>query len=94
MLCFNSKIASTAVLLESLEIIREQHFNNEWKDCKLGTTKLYVDKFKYPPPVAGLKQLPNTDHTWKKLSHDVQYASHESGSPLILNYSNGVCCHM
>jgi hypothetical protein len=24
-------MASTAVLLESLDFIREQHFNNEWK---------------------------------------------------------------
>ena len=113
-------MASTAVLLESLDLIREQHFNNKWKgeilfsvgpggvsgishhylfqffcnDCKLGITKLYVDNFKYPPPVAGLKQLPSSDPTWKKLAHDLQYASHESGSLLVLNGSNGVCCHM
>jgi hypothetical protein len=61
-------------------------------DCKLGITKLYADSFKYPPPVAGLKQLPSTDPTWKNLAHDIQYALHESGSPLILNGSNGVCC--
>ena len=111
-------MASTAVLLESLDLIREHHFNDEWKgeilfpvdpggvsgvschdlcqffrnDCKLGITKLYVDNFKYPPPVAGLKQLPSTDPTWKKLAHDLQYSSHKSGSPLILNGSNGVCC--
>eukprot|EP00957_Ditylum_brightwellii_P024126 1819453-Ditylum_brightwellii.AAC.1 len=71
-------MASIAVLLESLDLIREQHFNNKWKgeilfpvgpggvsgvshhnlcqifrnDSKLGITKLYVDNFKYPPPVA------------------------------------------
>ena len=113
-------MVSTAVLLESLDLIREQHFNNIWKgeilfsvdpggvsgvsshdlcqffhnDCKLGITKLYVDSFKYPPPVAGLKQLPSSDPTWKKLAHDLQYASHESGSPLVLNGSNGVCRRM
>ena len=82
-------MASTAVLLESLDLIREQHFSNEWKgeilfpvdsggvsgvschdlcqffhdDYKPGITKLCVDNFKYPPPVAGLKQLPRTDPT-------------------------------
>eukprot|EP00957_Ditylum_brightwellii_P153059 11650964-Ditylum_brightwellii.AAC.1 len=55
---------------------------------------LHVDKFKYPPPVAGLKKLPSTDSTWKKLSNDIQYSLHESGSPLVLNGSNGVCCCM
>eukprot|EP00957_Ditylum_brightwellii_P079750 6063810-Ditylum_brightwellii.AAC.1 len=77
-------MASMTVLLESLDLIREQYFNNEWvgeisfsvdpggvsgvgghgicqllrNDCKLGIRKLYVDKFKYPPLIAGLKQLP------------------------------------
>eukprot|EP00957_Ditylum_brightwellii_P199695 15223038-Ditylum_brightwellii.AAC.1 len=45
----------------------------------------------YPPPVAGLKQLPSTGPTWKKLSHDIQYTLHKSGSTLILNGSNGAC---
>eukprot|EP00957_Ditylum_brightwellii_P112564 8580906-Ditylum_brightwellii.AAC.1 len=71
-------MASMMVLLENLDLIREQHFINEWKgeilfpvdpggisgvgghdtcqifcnNCKLGIRKLYVDKFKYPPPVA------------------------------------------
>eukprot|EP00957_Ditylum_brightwellii_P140929 10735168-Ditylum_brightwellii.AAC.1 len=57
-------------------------------------TKLYVDNFKYPPPVAVLKQLPSTGSTWKKLAHDIQYILHKRGSPLILNGSNGVCCCM
>eukprot|EP00957_Ditylum_brightwellii_P046854 3556326-Ditylum_brightwellii.AAC.1 len=68
-----------------------QFFRN---DCKLGIRKLYVDKFEYPLPVTGLNQLPSTDPAWKKLSHDTQYALHESGSPLILNGSNGVCLCM
>eukprot|EP00957_Ditylum_brightwellii_P087519 6662589-Ditylum_brightwellii.AAC.1 len=88
------------VLLESLNLIREPYFINEWKGeilfpadpggvsgvgghdichffcnvCKLGIRKLSVDKFKYPPPVASLKQLPSTDPLWKKLSRDIQYA--------------------
>eukprot|EP00957_Ditylum_brightwellii_P104798 7988109-Ditylum_brightwellii.AAC.1 len=71
-------MVSMTVLLESLDLIREQHFNNERKgkilfpvdpggiagvgghdicqffsnDCKLGIRRLYVDIFKYPPPVA------------------------------------------
>eukprot|EP00957_Ditylum_brightwellii_P122573 9347355-Ditylum_brightwellii.AAC.1 len=96
-------MASTSVLMESLNLIREQHLNNEWKgkilflvdpggvsgvggydicqffhnNYKLGIRKLYVDKCKYPPPVAGLKKILSTDPTQKKLFHDTQHALHE-----------------
>ena len=32
---------------------------------KFGIDKLYVDKFEYPPPAAGLKNMPKDDPTWK-----------------------------
>eukprot|EP00957_Ditylum_brightwellii_P045408 3441623-Ditylum_brightwellii.AAC.1 len=38
--------------------------------------------------------LPSSDPTWKKLTHDIQYALHDSGSPMILNGSNGGCCRI
>eukprot|EP00957_Ditylum_brightwellii_P115975 8846714-Ditylum_brightwellii.AAC.1 len=53
------------------------------KDCKLGISKLYADKLKYPLPLPGLKMLPSSDPTWKNLSHDIQYASHASGLPIM-----------
>eukprot|EP00957_Ditylum_brightwellii_P050844 3855797-Ditylum_brightwellii.AAC.1 len=97
-------MASKTVLLESLDLIREHHFNNAQKGeilfpgnpggVSAWHNKVVFDKFEYHPPVAGLNQLPSTDPILKKLSYDIQYASHESGSPLILNGFNGVCCHM
>jgi hypothetical protein len=56
---------------------------------RLGFNKLYVDFFKYPPPLPGLtgRSLPKTDPTWLRLLADLQTASFESGSPIVCNGS-------
>jgi hypothetical protein len=56
----------------------------------LGFNKLYVNSFKYPPPLLGLtgRSLSKKDPTRLCLSADLQAASHESGSTIACNGSH------
>jgi hypothetical protein len=71
-------------MLQEVDICQYIGSNN-----RLGFNKLYVDPFRYPPPLPRLtgRSLPKTDPTWLLLLADLQVVSYESGSPIICNGS-------
>jgi hypothetical protein len=47
--------------------------------------RLYFDTSKYPPPVAGIKNIPKGDPILKTLKLDLIRIAHDAGSPIIAN---------
>jgi hypothetical protein len=47
--------------------------------------RLYFDTSKYPPPVAGIKNIPKGDPIFETLKLDLIRIAHDAGSPIIAN---------
>eukprot|EP00957_Ditylum_brightwellii_P185020 14089777-Ditylum_brightwellii.AAC.1 len=80
-------MATTVVLLQSIDLIHQQHFINDLNDRLMfrvdpgGFSR--VEELIYISSLGKTINLfPNSDLTRKKLSHDIQYASHASGLPM------------